>query len=479
MTSARSPWDRLFSGLCALTLLGMLIGATAVLAVVATKNLPWWGWGAAAGWLLLAAFLAALAARAQLWRAALVCGFVALVLRLAALLATDLTGVYTGNDYAAYLTLANNLLDGRGFVAPTSHYGIVTGMYPPLYPVLLAAAGALFGVNSVSVLMVNSLLELGSAGLLFVIARRLGEERAGLAAGALYLIWPGFVLSAPLAQKESLIVFLTLLLAWLFVRALQGGRDWKTAGGFGLGAALLALCQPALLPLPLFLGLMLLPALGLRRTAWFAARALPFAIALMLPWWLRNWAVFGTFVPLTTSLGPSMMVAVAGVHNILPPETAALAEPARSSAMAGEAAAAIAADPVGFLFRRVFAVAESLSFERHAAWRLGGFRPPFAWATAMYPAMQVAHVAAAGTALWAVTRSKASPGRRIAVMLLGAALLQILFVQPWFELAERHRHFMAPFILLLAGLALVELIGTQRPISPSPGDRCIGGAMTD
>lgn len=474
MTSAPSLWDRLISGLCALTLACILIGAAAVLAAVANKDLPLWSWGAAAGWLLLAAWLATLAARAPLWRAALICAAVALALRLAALWAIDLTGVHTGNDYAAYLTLADNLLEGRGLVAPTSHYGIVTGMYPPLYPLVLAGTGALFGVNAGSVLLLNTLLEFGAAGLIFAVARRLGEERAGLIAGALYLIWPGFVLSAPLAQKESLIVFLTLLPAWLVVRALQDGPDWKIAAGFGIAAALLALCQPALLPLPMFLGLMLLPALGFRKAAGFAVRALPFALALMLPWWLRNWMLFGTFVPLTTSLGPSMMVAVAGVHNVLPPETAALAEPARSSAMAGQAAAAIAADPAGFLARRAFAVAESLSFERYAAWRLSGFRPPFPWATAMYPAMQAAYVAAVGLALWACARLRNTTGRRIAAMLLGAALLQILFVQPWFELVERHRHFMMPFVLLLAGLALAELIGTRRGVSRSGGDRCIG-----
>ncbi len=474
MTSAPSRWDRLVSGLGALVLAAMLAGAAAVLVAVAAKNLPLWGWGAAAGWLLLAAGLAMLAARAPLWRAAAVAALAGLALRLAAMASIgDLAGVHTGNDYAAYLALANNLLEGRGLIAPTSHYGIVTGMYPPLYPIVLAGAGALLGVNAVSVLLLNTLLEFAAAGLIFLIARRLGEARGGLAAGALYLVWPGFVLSTPLAQKESLIVFLTLALAYFFVRALQDGPGWRNAGGFGLGAALLALCQPALLPLPFFLGLMLLPALGLRNLAGFAARALPFALALMLPWWLRNWMAFGTFVPLTTSLGPSMAVAVAGVHHVLPPETAALAEPARSSAMAAQAAAGIAADPAGFLVRRAFAVAESLSFERHAAWRLSGFRPPFAWATALYPAMQAAYVAAAGLALWASTRPRATPGRRVAAMLLGAALIQILLVQPWFELVERHRHFMTPFVLLLAGIALAELAGKPRRVSRSGGDRCI------
>jgi 4-amino-4-deoxy-L-arabinose transferase-like glycosyltransferase len=461
--------DRLLPRLSALILFGLALFAAALLAGLASAGVPAVGWGIAAAWLALATLAALLALRAPLWAAVLVTALAAILLRVLAMRAMNgLEGVQTGNDYAAYLALAGGLLDGSGLVAGTAHYGAVTGMYPPLYPLVLAGAGALFGVNSGSVLLVNGLIDFGAAALILAIAGRLDQAPAGRAAAALYLLWPNAILSAPLAQKEGLTILIALLLAWFFLRALRDGPGQRAAAGFGVTAALLALCQPALFPFPALLALMLLPSLGRRRLAAFLARALPFALAAMLPWWIRNWLVFGTFVPFTTSMGASLLVAAQGAHQTLGPDLASPSEPARSSALAGRATALIAQDPFGFLYHRGAAAVRALATESDLANRLSGFTPPYRWAPLMPPALQLSHVAALGLAFW----SFAKGGARPLAPILAAAWLQMFLIQPWFELGERHRMFVMPFILLAAAIALAAFARA----SPRLGEMCIQGA---
>lgn len=461
---------RLLFGLAALTLLGMLIGAAAGMVGVAAGEPSSSGAAFAAGWLALAALLSVIAARASLPLAVAICVAAALALRLSAYFAmADLAGVDTGNDYAAYRILADNLLEGSGFLTTTENYGPVIGMYPPLYPILLAGTGSLFGVHPAGILILNTFLDLGSAGLMLAIAWRLRETRAGLIAACLYLIWPSFVLEAPLAHKEGLMALLTLAMAWFTLRVLQRGPGWTSAAGFGLSAALLALCQPALLTLCVLFALLMVPALGARGLAIFALSAFPFWLAAMLPWWIRNWLVFDAFVPLTTSLGPSMMFAARGSrHLALDPGMTALAEPVRSSILASRAWALIVADPLAFLVTRATAVIRCLSIEDNAASRLTGFTPPYVWAKSMFAVTQLSYLGAVALALRQLCTAGATEGARAVALLLGVSLLQVLLVQLWLELAERHRYFMTPFLLMLAGLALARVLADRRDASRSP-----------
>jgi hypothetical protein len=147
--------------------------------------------------------------------------------------------------------------------------------------------------------LVNTLCELGTAYLLN------RTEQTGRAA-SLFLLWPSLILSAPVAQKESLAL---LLATGLFFLAIERGRAWM----FGLVSGLLLLTQPALILLPPALALFLVRGEPLR---WYLAVA-AVAVLVLLPWWLRNWLVFGAFVPLTSSGGLSLAFAVNGGH--LPP----------------------------------------------------------------------------------------------------------------------------------------------------------------
>jgi 4-amino-4-deoxy-L-arabinose transferase-like glycosyltransferase len=93
-----------------------------------------------------------------------------------------------------------------------------------------------------------------------------------------------------------------------------GRSGWREALILGLSTGALALTQPALLPLPICLGLVAAFRARLEVLIRLAARSIPVAVVLMVPWWIRNWLLFGSFVPLTTSAGHSMMHVVNRDH---------------------------------------------------------------------------------------------------------------------------------------------------------------------
>jgi len=460
----RSPtfWTAAVTKAAALTVGLYFLGTLLGLAGIAWRYaIPAWGWALAAAWGLLAFLLIRVGVGAPLRRAIAACLAAALALRLVVLVAVNgFEGVETGNDYAAYLTLARNLAEGNGLLAHTMNYGWVRGLYPPLYPLLLAGAGAAGGFNAVTILALNSAIDLASAGLLVAIGRRLGDIRIGLAAASLYMIWPSAAITASLAAKEGLVNFLALFIVLMFQRMLDDGPGWRDAALLGLGTALMALTQPGLALLPLSIFLVLLPFAGARPLILFGARALPFAILTMLPWWIRNYALFGAFVPLTTSMGPAMMVAVGRV----PGERAQLLmsgdEPARSALMIREAGGLIAADPFGFVTGRIPHIIRQMVFEDYDALRLAGFNPPFAWARAVLPAAQLSLACAVGLAFAALASRRALAKDRFLAPILLACLLHIGLFGIWFEFGERHRHFVTPFLLLMVGSFAVRVLSS-------------------
>ena len=464
MDGAPTRWSKAATRVASLALGALFLGTLLGLPVVAIRwGVPLAAYPVAAAWALLAALLIVLAARAPLWITATAALAAAALLRIGVLAALHgLDGVETGNDYDAYLTLARNLAGGNGLIAHTMNFGWVRALYPPLYPILLAGAGAVGGFGAGTVLALNGAIDLASAGLIFLLGRRLGDPRAGLAAASLYLIWPSAALTAPLAQKEGLVGLLALVIAFMFHKLLTEGPGWRSAALLGLSAAAMGLTQPGLVLLPLSFALVLLPFARLRPLLLFGARALPFAILAMLPWWIRNYALFGAFVPLTTSMGPSMMSAAGALPFSHSQLLMTGDEPLRSAMMMREAGGLIAADPIGFVTGRIPLMARQMVLEDYDALRLAGFSPPIAWARTALMATQLSFACAAGLAFAALARKGAAASRLFLTAILLGCLLHILLLGPWFEFGERHRHFITPFLLLLAGSFAVRILPGPR-----------------
>lgn len=380
----------------------------------------------------------------------------ATALRIAAAVLSD--GRVSPGDPHWYLVLAQGLLDGQGLGLVEPYMGTrAVALFPPLYPLLLAGWGAVFGLSTAALLILSSLLDLASAGVIVLLARRLGAARAGVAAACLFLVWPSQLLDAPLAQKESLATLLVLLLAYGWTVTTGRVREVVLIGA---GSAALALTQPgeALLS-PLF-ALLQWRRLGAPRLVRIGAAAGGVAILAMLPWWWRNDALLHAFVPLTSAGGYSLWIGnnPAATGSWMPPPRAlhGLPELAFSHAAGGLAIDWIAAHPLEAVRLTLAKFVRAAAIGQAGLTRLAAMRPGLAPQTGalLLPVLHGSYVLLLALAGAATMRLRGcGVSGRAAVGLVAMCFVQLLLLGAPFEFGERHRAFVAPLLLLAVALA--------------------------
>ncbi|MDF0487139.1 glycosyltransferase [Sphingomonas sp. H39-1-10] len=429
----------------------------AALFVYALVSLPGfgarWGWSAG-GVLLFGAWAGAAAAGVRaLTRRPGPASLIGMALVIAALRfgsATLADGRISPGDPHAYVELARNLVLHGDFGVYESYLNLYCrAFYPPLYPLLLAGWGAVLGFSTGSLLAFGTLIDGAAAMLIALLGARLGSGAAGCRAAWLYLIWPSVVLSAPLAAKEGFcaLLVLAIALAWL-----GQGKGWRAAIVLGGLAGLLALTQPGQAPLAALIGLMLARRIGIRSVIRRGLMALPVAVLVMLPWWARNWLVFGMFVPLTSAGGLSLWVGnnaqATGNWIEYPPGLRDLPE-----IIVGKRAAALAvdwirSDPAGFVRLTLTKFVRACGVSIFGVVRLEAMSPTIGrtLAAVLWPVSHLSHAALLALAAWRAG-SRAVPGALL--LLIAACALQLALFGVWFEFGERHRDFVTPFLLLL------------------------------
>lgn len=369
-------------------------------------------------------------------------------------------------DPLNYLRLATGLSEGHGLALPDDAGAWTpTALFPPALPLLLAAVALVLPLTPFVLMLFNTTVDAAAALLLGRLAIQLGHRRLSIPLSVAYLLWPSIAFMAPLAYKEGLIVALLLaMLVALLEQAQRTGYRWAVLSGLAGGA--LVLTQPSLAPLlPLIFLVLIRRFGGLRRWILVGSAAAAVALLLMLPWWIRNWAIFGEFIPFTTSGGLALWV---GAHpgggmvwRLPPPEWAMAGELEAGRLAAAEAWRIIAADPAGYIIRCLAKLPSSL------------FQTNWAIDQLVLPADAPQHrlsksmsMRIGPTLVELVTLVLALIGlfrfsRSTPALLLCACLAQVMLFSIWFEFSERHRLFMTPFILLLAAMALAE----QRKIA--------------
>lgn len=123
------------------------------------------------------------------------------------------------------------------------------GNKPFLYPLVLAAAIRLGGVDEVPLRLVNVALGVFAALFLYLIGQRLGNRLAGVWAALLWLTSPMLAQVARRVAAEPLVVALTLVGVWAFMRGESRMRwPYAFAAGVLFGLAFLAKLWLALIP---------------------------------------------------------------------------------------------------------------------------------------------------------------------------------------------------------------------------------------
>lgn len=224
----------------------------------------------------------------------------ALILRLVvALFSFDFSRVppltYWGFENIA---IALSLHAGKGFSSPFFSDSGPTAFMAPGYPLLLAAAMAVFGTGSLAatfIVMVQEIFSLLTVVIVMDTARLHFGQRTANLAGFICAMAPPMLIAPVKIWDTS---FSALLLSAIFWAAASSRLPrWRFIAA-GAACAVAALVNPALIP-----------ALGCI-CAWAAwkSRTFPWAGILAFfivfsPWPLRNAAVLHSFIPLRTDFG--------------------------------------------------------------------------------------------------------------------------------------------------------------------------------
>jgi 4-amino-4-deoxy-L-arabinose transferase-like glycosyltransferase len=249
--------------------------------------------------------------------------------------------------------LAKNLVAGRGY----SYYEVLTdgvvrissmapgstpipsAYMPPLYAFLMAGLlkllGSDFGAAS-AVTVIQAILGTATAWLVYRSAELVVSRRAAIWALAVYAVFPLGVYASAQVSAVVLYVFLAQLTLWLLLEWRYGAHSHpRQLAAAGLSAGLLLLARGEALAIVAVFAVWVLVVsdpqvrrprnLGaIRRLANCACFSLP-AIALAVPWTLRNLSAFGTLTSPTASGGYNLWQGqnsnATGIHggSVTPP----------------------------------------------------------------------------------------------------------------------------------------------------------------
>lgn len=182
----------------------------------------------------------------------------------------------------------------------------------PGYPILLAPIFLVFGdeppimVARVQAVLFGTLAVFG----VWLLARRLFDERAATLAALAAAVYPGLIaLSVPILTEAPFCALLPFQL-WLWVLAWQASTSKSRVAlalAVGLLGAAITLVRPSwLLFMPFAIGLGVVFGREKPRHLLIATGIMAGLIAGMAPWWIRNAQVTGHFVPTTLQVGASL-----------------------------------------------------------------------------------------------------------------------------------------------------------------------------
>ncbi len=258
-------------------------------------------------------------------------------------------------DQYSYDVLAQRVMAGRGFTFPSAWYPFTEANEPTahwsyLYTLYLAAVYALGGHHPLVARLLQVLLSGLSCWLTYRLGQRLFDEEVGLAAAALSAVCAYFVFFSAALMTQTFYIMALLSALTLAIDLVQctNRRAWMLLGlTLGLGVLL----RQTLL---LFMPILIAWIAWMRRPRWTDVTiTVAIVAALVLPWTIRNYRVFGDFLLLNSNGGfwfYSSNHPYQGTHfdpnyvAPLPEHLRDLAEPALDRGLYWEAASFIITD---------------------------------------------------------------------------------------------------------------------------------------
>ena len=205
--------------------------------------------------------------------------------------------------------IAASIARGQGFSSPLRVPTGPTAWMTPVYPLLLAGIFRFFGVYTfhsfVAAVLLNILFAALTCVPVYYAGQRMGDSGIGAGAAWLWAIFPNAILIPFESMWNaclSALLAATILWATLALAESRRARDWCA---YGLLWGFTLMTNPTLACLlPLLLGWLAYHAHKEGRT-WLTKPLLALGVAILccVPWTVRNYNVFHTFVPLRSVLG--------------------------------------------------------------------------------------------------------------------------------------------------------------------------------
>jgi Dolichyl-phosphate-mannose-protein mannosyltransferase len=216
-------------------------------------------------------------------------------------------------EHWAFGRVARSLIAGHGFGNVFADTG-PTAVLAPVYVYVLAGVFRFLGTYTpasiVGALALNSVFSALTCIPVFLLARRCFGERVAKWAGWGWAFSPyGIYYGADWAWSTCLV---TLLLSLLFLWALrleESGNAWKWLG-FGALGGLAALTEPVVLAVIPLLGLWTCWRRLRMRQNWMLPMTMAAfgAVAVMAPWFARNYQTFHQFIPIRSGFGLELYI---------------------------------------------------------------------------------------------------------------------------------------------------------------------------
>jgi hypothetical protein len=205
--------------------------------------------------------------------------------------------------------IARSLVEGKGFSNPLFGDTGPTAWMTPVYPAMVAVVFKLFGVytkaSALVLLSFNALTSALNVIPIFLFARRSFGERVARWSAWTWAFFPyGIYFPVERIWETWLATLLLSILFWMALELEEEKPVWVWIL-YGLIWGVEALTSPSVLAVLPFLGLWTCWRLYQNRRRWLApngAAALVF-LAVITPWFVRNYHVFHRFIPFRDNMG--------------------------------------------------------------------------------------------------------------------------------------------------------------------------------
>ena len=213
---------------------------------------------------------------------------------------------YPTDDAATWHQAALNFLNGRGLIVNEALKASRTPV-PGLY---FAAIYSVFGVSFRAVQIANVLLGILTVWLAYDLVRRSFGDLSAFLAGSFVSLYPMLLLYTAYMLSETPVIMLIALALWLVWVLRDHAVMWFAPVGIASGLA--TLTRETALPIAVLVAVW---SFAVRLSEPWLRRCLPglvilaFLVLTITPWAIRNYVLFGRFVPFNSQSGLSLWIA--------------------------------------------------------------------------------------------------------------------------------------------------------------------------